>query len=344
MKDVQISVIVPIYNAEKYLDRLIKSILAQSFNNIEAILVNDGSTDSSAQICNEYARIHPQIIKVIHQDNMRQAHARNQGLKIAKGKYICFVDADDYIDNQFLEKLYFKAEKHDADIAVANVTITPEHIPNYVGHWSFFKKDKVVLVSAEDKFGCMFSCAIWNKIYRKSLLDKNNISFDEHLFLEDVAFTLETVALSNRIVLCADAVYHYDCSNEQSFMHSAHKNKKVMDMLKMTQHARERLTNKCTKEYFSLLDSFEIFNLYGWFAAIEDRKDKEEFFIRMKKIFKSIDITENPFILPDIKEQYLRVINASCSKELVYGRKYSFLARMIKAFINNRNDWCIGGR
>ena len=99
-----ISVIVPVYNVEKYLDNCVQSILRQSYTNLEIILIDDGSTDKSSQLCDEYSQKDKRI-KVIHKKNGGQSDARNVGITVATGKYIAFVDSDDYIDEQFLDCL-----------------------------------------------------------------------------------------------------------------------------------------------------------------------------------------------------------------------------------------------
>ena len=113
-----ISIIVPIYNVQKYLDRCMKTLLNQTYRNIEIILVDDGSTDSSGDICDEYAQIDARI-KVIHKENGGLSSARNAGLDVCTsgGELIAFVDSDDWVDSTMYEEMYEKAEKEDADIA-----------------------------------------------------------------------------------------------------------------------------------------------------------------------------------------------------------------------------------
>ena len=119
MDAVQVSVIIPIYNVEKYLEDCINSILEQTFQNYEAILVDDGSTDKCGEICDEYAKKDSRI-KVVHTENQGLSEARNTGILLAKGKYLAFVDSDDFVRNDFLQKLYEAIEKSEADICEAN--------------------------------------------------------------------------------------------------------------------------------------------------------------------------------------------------------------------------------
>ena len=113
---IAVSVIVPIYNVEKFLKRCLDSIINQTLKDIEIICVNDGSTDGSAEILDQYKNLDNRII-VLNCKNQGPSVARNTGMKIARGEYVSFVDSDDWIDNDFLEKLYVAAKKHDADAA-----------------------------------------------------------------------------------------------------------------------------------------------------------------------------------------------------------------------------------
>ena len=119
MSTPKISVIVPVYKAERYLSACIDSILAQTFTDFELLLIDDGSPDASGQICDEYAARDRRIV-VIHKDNGGLSDARNAGLDICKGEYISFVDSDDWINDKFIQNLYSSIKKNDADIAVAS--------------------------------------------------------------------------------------------------------------------------------------------------------------------------------------------------------------------------------
>ena len=122
-----ISIIVPIYKVEEYLPRCIESILNQTYQDFELILVDDGSPDLSGDICDVYAETDPRI-KVIHQENSGISDARNEGLSRAKGEYISFIDSDDWVHPEFLQQLLYTIEKYDADIAECGKILTPEYI------------------------------------------------------------------------------------------------------------------------------------------------------------------------------------------------------------------------
>ena len=115
-----ISLIVPVFNVEKYLKRCLDSLISQSYKNIEIILIDDGSTDESGKICDRYAKEHSNIIKVLHQENQGLSMARNAGLDIAIGEYIGFVDSDDYVEPKMFERLYNNLLESNADISVCS--------------------------------------------------------------------------------------------------------------------------------------------------------------------------------------------------------------------------------
>ena len=118
MKKILISVILPVYNAEKYLDNSIKSILSQSYKNIELIIINDGSSDNSKKICEKYQKDDKRI-RIINKSNKGVSAARNDGIKEAKGEYICFFDADDFLENDMIEKMVESAQANCSDIIIS---------------------------------------------------------------------------------------------------------------------------------------------------------------------------------------------------------------------------------
>ena len=135
---IKVSVIVPVYNTEEYLEKCLNSLINQTLKEIEIICVNDGSTDNSGKILKQYAKRYPQV-KVIEQQNLKQGAARNNGVKTATGEYIGYVDSDDWVDLDYFEKLYNTAKKYDSDIALATNIRTNVRLTKFIVE-DFFKK------------------------------------------------------------------------------------------------------------------------------------------------------------------------------------------------------------
>lgn len=209
----RINVIVPLYNAEKTLHRCIDSIRGQSFKDYELILVDDGSTDGSGDICDAYAG-NAHNINVVHKENQGVSHTRNTGLQNAVGKYILFVDSDDWIEERMLEKMVTAMTgKTDLVICGYNRVIYNE---DYRLEKRIITENlteiKVVdfLEGFHSHFESKSFCAIWNKLFRADLINNNRISFNEMMSLgEDIIFNLDYLKKSRSIIYIEDSLYNY---------------------------------------------------------------------------------------------------------------------------------------
>ena len=202
----QISVIVPVYNTDEYLEECITSIRVQSFDNIEIILIDDGSSDNSAEICDDMAAADPRI-RVRHNNHKGIAATRNDGLSMARGKYIMFVDSDDWIDVNFCETPYTVAEKNNSDLVIFQLW--------KYGYEDLLLKDqdtsleegpadqRTVLVEYWDSVG---SYSV-NKLFRKELF--NGIRYPNGEYYEDVAILYKVIHEAPRIYMLPDRLYHY---------------------------------------------------------------------------------------------------------------------------------------
>ncbi len=203
----KVSVIVPFYNTEKYIEKCLKSLTTQTLSDIEIICINDGSKDNSVDIVKQYAR-NDKRIKLIEQENLKQGAARNNGTKIAAGEYIGFVDSDDWVDLDYFEKLYEAATKNNSDIALA----TNVRIGNGKTKKRLNITEEKIAVSLQEKFDiCHLAknpCPT-NKIYRATLLKENNIKWPEGCFCEDKLFVTQAVYYANNIVTVPKVQYYY---------------------------------------------------------------------------------------------------------------------------------------
>ncbi|ETI67556.1 glycosyltransferase family 2 protein [Neobacillus vireti] len=193
-----ISIIVPVYNLEAYLEKCIKSIIIQTIKNIEVILINDGSTDESGVICDSYASMDCRI-KVIHKKNGGLSSARNAGMKIASGEYIGFVDGDDYVDRNMFGELYWLCENTNSDISICKFgRELNENLSNEMTEKPFCEEmDKIEAMRQLFK-GELYRFSVCNKLFKKSCFE--NIVFPEGRIHEDLSTTYKLFSNANKVV------------------------------------------------------------------------------------------------------------------------------------------------
>lgn len=203
----KVSIIVPVYNVEKYLRKCIDSLINQTLNDIEIICINDGSIDKSLKILKEYKNKDSRII-LLNQENSGQSVARNRGIEIAKGEYLGFVDPDDWIDLDYYEKLYNAASTNDTDIAVGGIIrVTGIKKKKFLN----FEKEtltdntklKFELCDVPEK------SYIWNKIYKTQKLKEINLKFEEGRIFEDCIFTPQALFFLGKMVTVPNTYYYY---------------------------------------------------------------------------------------------------------------------------------------
>lgn len=204
-----ISVIVPIYNVEIYLQKCINTVINQSYTNLEIILVDDGSTDYSGKLCDEVAKKDNRIV-VIHKKNGGLSDARNAGLDIAKGRYISFIDSDDYIALDYIEKLYSSINKTKADVAICSFSYVDENDSLIVKSKAIEKN--TVLSGREVLYRAMMPRGVeyvvaWNKLYKREIFD--NLRYDKGRIHEDEFINYKLFWKCNRVVVLCDRLYFY---------------------------------------------------------------------------------------------------------------------------------------
>ena len=246
-----ISIIIPIYNVEKFVKQAVNSALNQTYKNLEIILVDDGSTDASGQICDEYSAIDARV-KVIHQVNRGLSAARNAGLEIATGTYVMFLDADDFLEENACEVLYHEIEKTKADYVIGNYI----HVTYNGQKWNkpLFDTEKYTQfkLSIEDyqKSFFVMNSVVWNKIFRRAFIEKHQLRFIPKAIAEDAIFSIYCYTHTDNAYYINDVVYNYR-QNE----------------------ANVSISTNCTKQYFERLnesykkisDYFEQTNTLGFY-------------------------------------------------------------------------------
>lgn len=221
----EISIIIPVYKVESILSRCIKSIIVQSFSDFELILVDDGSPDNSGKICDMYANLDSRI-KVVHQKNSGASVARNTGIKLAKGKYIGFVDSDDYVSEKYLSALISSAEENNADIVMCNFVCVDENdsvteMSHGFAEGTVFDREKIRSIIYKNIFSNKNTVgyyALWNKLFKRDLIKDNNISLNASMsFGEDMLFVLNCLRLCKSIAFTENKGYYYKMTPEGLF-------------------------------------------------------------------------------------------------------------------------------
>ena len=204
-----ITFIIPVYNVEKYLPKCIDSVLAQSYGNIEVILVDDGSNDGSEGICDSYANIDKRV-QVIHIENGGVSSARNMGLRFAQGSYIAFIDSDDYVSPFMAEKLYSAMQNNNSDLAMCFFSYTDEDgniTDNFVDNTRIgeYETDELLRMLAS---GWTFGILVWNKLFKKSIFDEG-IRFVEGKTAEDELISHHLLSKVKKAVIIPDILCFY---------------------------------------------------------------------------------------------------------------------------------------
>lgn len=221
MKDL-ISIIIPIYKVELYIDKCIESILNQTWKNIEVILVDDGSPDKCGQICDEYAKKDTRI-KVIHKENGGLSDARNAGVEVATGNYIGFIDSDDWIDENFYEQLIDKIKKTGVDIVAAGVKKVWED-----GKMEVMTPYQEIQLSNQEAMKAIIEESflkqpVWYKLYRA---DVARVKFKRGVLHEDNYWSYQVIAKANKVVAMPEPYYYY-LQRSNSIMSSQYSEKRL---------------------------------------------------------------------------------------------------------------------
>jgi len=259
-----ISIIVPVHNSSKYLSNCIESIINQTYKNIEIITIENGSTDNSLEILNKYKdKI---LIEVLKESGLSQA--RNKGLEISKGKYIAFIDSDDTIESNFIEELYNNLKENNSDMSICNFTEIYEETNKTILR-NYYPQETISNNQIQNNLN-KFNYAIWNKLYKKEILEKNNIKFPIGLKYEDIPFVLEYIIKCNKISKVNKYLYNYKIhkNSEQTTV-----DKRIFDIIEIMNNCLKK-TNKEKLEdlYTSTLTTYALKMRY-----IKDDKLRKDF-------------------------------------------------------------------
>lgn len=299
MENVKVSIIVPVYNVEKYVTKCIESLINQTHKNLEIIIIDDGSTDNSLQICNKYKLLDERII-VIHKSNEGLGLTRNKGLECATGKYIYFIDSDDYLDKVAINECVEFAEKYKLDIVTFGVKyidddniISKEIVPvapkNIVDGNTIIVKEVLPIVLGYAQINDQIKNLIgttWSSLYSRKLIEKSNWKFDsEREILSEDAFSLLKLYKDVNRLGVIERGYYYYRKNQNSLTHSY-----KQDKMNINNNFLERGLKICEKNGYHKnvikgLNKYYISNAIGIIKSIyKSDMDRKEIKKEIKKI------------------------------------------------------------
>ncbi|MFR8104063.1 MAG: glycosyltransferase [Clostridia bacterium] len=298
----KVSIVIPIYNSEKYLQTCLDSILAQTLKEIEIIAVNDGSKDRSREIIEEYQKRYPSTIHVINKENGGMSDARNKGVEKATGEYISFVDSDDYIEPTMLEKMYQKAKEGNFDMVTCDTKVLYPKETIIVK--SGIEEDKKELTIEEKKKLLHDTYAVvWNKIYRREGLAEK-MHFKEKIWYEDVLYLYSIIPHLNSVGVVKEPLYNY-IQNQSSITYTY--NQKLYDLITVCDELLEVYKKEGNYEtYQDILEYIYVRYLFATFIKrLAKAKDKEKFNEGVKKVQSKVKETFPNYS----KNKYIQQLN-----------------------------------
>ncbi len=287
-----LSIIIPIYNAEKYIRRCIDSILSQTYSDFELILVNDGSKDNSGSICEEYAQKDSRV-RVFHNSNKGVSYSRNYGINKARGEWIGFVDADDWLNEDMYAEMLNEANAGDAELVMTEFYRVEREKINYA---SIPVGELDVKMFIHKYVFCGYT-VVWNIIVKKQIIVSNGIRFDDSLRIgEDFEFVLSLLVVVRGIAVVRKPLYNYECRNEDSALHK----------MKFEDYEQVLKAIGNTMEFYKKTNNFEEFEVDFYWKILNAKQelvlypDKHDEFLRLYPLSHN-HIHSNPLIGKKIK-------------------------------------------
>ena len=325
----KISVIVPVYNVEKYIDKCIDSIVKQTYSNLEIILVNDGSTDNSGKKCDEWADTDNRI-KVIHKDNGGLSDARNAGMAISTGEYIGFVDSDDWIDVRMYESLYRVIKKYGARVSLCQFkeACTEDVDVEENERCTVYSGRNLLRHMFEGKTEPYVTYSVWKFLYQTELIDK--LSFPVGRLYEDVLFTTKALWNEEQVPVCHQEMYFYRIRPESITQKKLNK-KNIEDVFEYCDGLLTFYENNASIDENAYLREAVLWTILSYRYVLGSTKEEKELASRMNNYLRhnTIDkttIKDNTFIKS--------VRYTAWSGPLVYRKIYRFISGLRK------HDYC----
>ncbi len=328
---VKISVILPIYNMQNYIEECLESVVNQTFKDIEIICVNDFSMDNSMTIVKDYARKDNRIKIINNEKNRGLGGARNAGLEVANGDYIVFVDTDDKIAENMLEVLYKSISESSSDMAFCDVLLwnndgttepcKPFHNYDLAQNKEFYPNTNF------ENFTDMWPSA-WNKIYKKNIIDQNNIRYMENILYEDHSFYYEYVLACKKVVYCPEALYFYRHNRNDSIMsNSSSRIFEIFDILEIIKNIFHK--NLKEQEYQRIMPKIAVRLIWERSINLKRKNPIKRKFINKAKAYLS-QFKHRSII--KYKDNFIKSSEEFLETRLEYFFKHFFLFKDYKTY------------
>ncbi|KLI17834.1 glycosyltransferase family 2 protein [Brachyspira hyodysenteriae] len=301
---IKVSVVLPIYNVEKYLPKCLESIINQTLKDIEIICINDCSPDNSENIIKEYIKKDNRIKLINNEKNIGVGVSRNIGIDSSNGEYISFIDSDDFIESNYIENLYGTAVKYNSDIVFTNNIYTVNESKGYIKPYYHnrlekWKKDfKDKCFEGESNFNVSTTekentpeyplVAVWNKLYKKSFITDNNLKFQNYIVAEDSEFFYKYLVYKPKMHYNNNAKYYY-VQRKSSAVHSIEKDERTAsDALSVFSN----IFNFYKEKNINLLKESNFYNFNSFLFVFNNYKapNKNEFYKKCHELMKKLDV------------------------------------------------------
>ena len=339
MSTIAVSIIIPVFNTENYLSTCLDSVLNQTLGNIEIICINDGSTDSSLEILKNYQEMDHRI-KIIDKDNEGQGIARNIGIDNAVGEYIAFVDSDDFIKKDMLEKLYNSSKKSNLDLVMCKVASYNEltnEINDSLWYYSLgiFKDFEKNVFSHKDTmdFTCEISVTPYNKLYKNSFIKKHNIKFAENLIFEDEVFFYDVYLKANKVSIVDETLYYYRINREGSTVEKT-EYKDYSDIVPIFKLIIEKFIETNNWDDYKVNVSNRFIHLMLWRYSQTSKKYRKSFFYSLKELLIQLledNVIKNNLSLK-IKHRVDLLVNSVDYDDFVINDKYKLFSIVMACY------------
>lgn len=346
MEKIKVSIIMPIYNVERYLKKCFDSVLASTLKDIEIIAIDDGAKDSSGQIIDQYASKDSRVIP-IHKENGGYGSAINEGLKIAKGEFVAILETDDWVTSDMYEILYNKAKEFDVDCLKGNFFYCPDEYTNIEHKFldslpiekPFNFKEHIELL--------LFAPSIWSAIYKREFLDQKNIKCTQKVSpYEDLPFALEVYSKAEKIVLINNPLYFYRCEPKQGSS-TMRNDRKLFRIIEQIQNTIDIAKEIKSFDYVKETLYKHIYNSMFLFVGNAHKELKKELFCEFGNFFKVEDSKDLKYTYFNKNE--MKIVNALKThnyfyfknlKKIMYLKKHPLLinSKMLKSIFSVKNE------